>query len=103
MKRAFSLIETLFALVILGVVFAFFYASFERVAQNGSFARFNQALYNEQRALQSAPTQKIQLSTQNLGVLPFSQAFDEGSTFKLKALKPENDEFKAFFEDEKSF
>ena len=103
MKRAFSLIETTFALVILGLVFAFFYQSTARVAKNHSFFALNQAIYDEQRALQNAPTQEIQIFVENLGNLQLLQSIDEASRLKFRGLKPIDEGYKAYFVDEKSF
>lgn len=102
MKQAFSLIETLFALVILGLIFAFFYESTARVAKNHSYIFQTQTIYSEQGALKNAPTQKIEILVENLGLLPFLQHYDEASRLKFKGLKPIDESYKGYFKDEKS-
>ncbi len=102
MKQAFSLIETLFALVILGLIFAFFYEGVARTAKNHSFILKTQSIYDEQGALKNAPTQKIEIFVENLGLLPFFELKDEASSLKFKGLKPIDETYKGYFKDEKS-
>lgn len=101
MKRAFSLIESVFALVILAFVFGFFYLSYASYAKNKAFANLEQKLFDEEKALQNAPTQEIEIFVENVGILPFSQSFDEKSFFGLKSLT--TPDTTRFFKDEKSF
>ena len=101
MKRAFSLIESVFALVILALVFGFFYLGYATYAKNSAFITLHQKLFDEEKALENAPTQELQIFVENVGILPFSQSFDEKSFFCLKSLKAPDTT--AYFKDEKSF
>lgn len=101
MKRAFSLIESVFSLVILALIFGFFYLGYGVYAKNSAFANLHQKLFDEEKALENAPTQDIEILVENVGILPFSQSFDERSFFGLKSLK--TPDTKPFFKDEKSF
>lgn len=97
MKRGFSLIETAFGLVILGILFSFFYANYAQFARNLSFFSLNQALYDEEKEINHANTQNITLFVENLGELKFTQKFNEKSKFKLKSLSPGDENYKADF------
>lgn len=101
MRKAFSLIESVFSLVILALVFGFFYLGYGVYAKNNAFANLHQKLFDEEKALDNAPLSEIQILVENVGILPFSQAFDERSFFGLKSLK--TPDTKPFFKDEKSF
>lgn len=101
MKKAFSLIESVFSLVILALIFGFFYLGYGVYAKNSAFANLHQKLFDEEKALENAPTQDIGILVENVGILPFSQSFDERSFFGLKSLK--TPDTKPFFKDEKSF
>lgn len=101
MRRAFSLIESVFALVILALVFGLFYLGYAVYAKNNAFVNLHQKLFDEEKALQNAPTQAIQILVENVGILPFLQSFDDKSFFGLKSLKIPAQEL--YFKDEKSF
>lgn len=87
MKRAFSLIEAVFAIVILALVFDFFFLSYANFVKNNAFIALNQKLFDEEKALHNALAEDIEIFVHNLGTLPFSQLYNADSFFGLKSLK----------------
>lgn len=95
--KGFSLIETAFALVILGILFSFFYSNYAQYTKNFEFFSLNQRLFNEEKAVQNANSSEISLDIENLGLINFVQKSDKNSIFKLKSLSPANSDFEDFF------
>lgn len=87
MKKAFSLIEIVFALVILVLVVEFFYLAYENHLKNEAYNALYQRLFDEERTLRNASSAEIQIFVENLGTLPFLEFFNPQSFFGLKSLK----------------
>lgn len=104
MKRAFSLIETIFALFVFGIIFSFFYLSYLQYSKNSSFSHLIQRIYIEEKELEEGTNflrKNIQLEVKDLNFLPFVEF--ESSVLRLKSLKPTDESYKVYFKDEKSF
>lgn len=87
MKTAFSLIETLFAIVILGLIFAFFYQSYAVFAKNNAYFYEVREFFKAQSELNSglqSTSKGVQINTNELGILPFI----ETQNAHFKSLKP---------------
>ena len=87
MKSAFSLIETLFAIVILGLIFAFFYQAYAVFAKNNAYFYEVRGLFEAQSELKmgvKSTSKSVNIDTNELGVLPFT----ETQNAHFKSLKP---------------
>ncbi|TQR34548.1 hypothetical protein DMB92_00865 [Campylobacter sp. MIT 99-7217] len=101
-KRAFSLVEVLFSIIILGIIFSFFYLSYAQIIKNSqnlhlhSLIKQNEMqLYNKQAKLSDT---KIKTNIQDFILFELLT-----QDIQLQSLKPKNQDYEVFFKDEKSF
>ncbi|KGI56487.1 PulJ/GspJ family protein [Campylobacter sp. MIT 97-5078] len=101
MTRAFSLLESVFALLVLALIFSFAYFALNQILKNQNISL--QSLYEAQKELKNAPLKPLRLKPDELLELEFKEKTSSNSTFKLKSLKPAHRHYEAEFKDEKSF
>ncbi|HJE65759.1 MAG TPA: hypothetical protein K8V51_01690 [Campylobacter avium] len=104
--RAFSLLETLFSILILSILFLFLYNSYLVFAKNTSIVSLNQELFNlEKELLRQNYTHSINiiLNDKTLHDLHLKESSVKSEHFILKSLKAFADDYKQEFKDEKSF
>lgn len=95
MKRAFSLVELVFSLLILGLIFSFSTLAFYQIYKN---TQYEQELdFKDFR--QNARVRDLSLEIVPLGNLLFKERFNA----QFKGLEPASDTYAPYFKDKKSF
>lgn len=104
MSKAFSLLEFIFASLILALIFSFILNLFNQSYKNQAFFSYMQKIYDDEAALlKNEPklnNKIIKLDINLLGSLEFLQVKSQMGLYSLKIL---DQEYVKHFKDEKSF
>lgn len=101
MSKAFSLIELVFALIILALLFSLFYLYIQQIQKNTQSSYQAQRLFEAEKDLrmQNFSQNSLLIELKNLGKAELLENQNED----FKSLKPLNEDYKRYFTDEKSF
>lgn len=100
---AFSLIESVAALMLVSLILLFAYQSLSLYAKNRQSVHILQRLLQSEFTLKQSHLNPINLHTKELGSVEFLEAKEENDFFTLFLLTPKNAEYQKFFKDETSF
>ncbi|EOZ2160250.1 hypothetical protein ACQQJ8_000262 [Campylobacter coli] len=101
MKVAFSLLELILCIIILGLIFTSISKLFYQLNDNHDYLNYFERLYILQDKLYTDPYQKdIKLHIQNLKTLDFKENFVNDNIFQFKKLHIQNQDYSLYFYDE---
>ncbi|HEB7597831.1 TPA: hypothetical protein RZI53_000482 [Campylobacter coli] len=101
MKVAFSLLELILCIIILGLIFTSISKLFYQLNDNHDYLNYFERLYTLQDKLYTDPHQRdIKLHIQNLKTLDFKENFINDNIFQFKKLHIQNQDYSLYFYDE---
>ncbi|TEY03531.1 type II secretion system protein [Campylobacter sp. US33a] len=106
MKKAFSLLELVFSIIILGIIFTGFIPIYIQIQRNHQSLFLNQKLFELERKIFNkdySEQKTILLRIQDLGDIKFIQKSSSDSVFTLKTLSINDQNYTSEFKDENSF
>lgn len=104
MKRSFSLLELIFAIVILSFIFSTSLIFYQQIYKNYEPLGLFERLYKLEEKLFKAPNIKeIILQTDSLNKISLSEKSANDGLFEFKMINPKGQEYRKYFYDEKDF
>lgn len=104
MKRSFSLLELIFAIVILSFVFSTSSIFYRQIYKNYEPLSLFERLYKlEEKLLQATNTREIILKIDNLNKISLNEKSISDGLFEFKTISPKEQEYRKYFYDEKDF
>ncbi|EIC9862944.1 hypothetical protein LA013_000822 [Campylobacter coli] len=101
MKVAFSLLELILCIIILGLIFTSISKLFYQLNDNHDYLNYFERLYTLQDKLYTDPHQRdIKLHIQNLNTFDFKENFINDNIFQFKKLHIQNQDYSLYFYDE---
>ncbi|ELH5736099.1 hypothetical protein Q9X56_000489 [Campylobacter coli] len=101
MKVAFSLLELILCIIILGLIFTSISKLFYQLNDNHDYLNYFERLYTLQDKLYTDPHQRdIKLHIQNLKTFDFKENFVNDNIFQFKKLRIQNQDYSLYFYDE---
>ncbi len=101
MKVAFSLLELILCIVILGLIFASISKLFYQLNKNHEYLNYFERLYTLQDKLYINPHQKdIKLHVQILKTLDFKENYVDDKIFQFKKLHIQDQDYSLYFYNE---
>ncbi|MGJ9124566.1 hypothetical protein [Campylobacter coli] len=101
MKVAFSLLELILCVIILGLIFTSISKLFYQLNGNHDYLNYFERLYTLQDKLYTDPHQRdIKLHIQNLKTFDFKENFVNDNIFQFKKLHIQNQDYSLYFYDE---
>ncbi|EIT3200294.1 hypothetical protein L1383_000968 [Campylobacter coli] len=101
MKVAFSLLELILCIIILGLIFTSISKLFYQLNDNHDYLNYFERLYTLQDKLYTDPHQRdIKLHIQNLKTFDFKENFVNDIIFQFKKLHIQNQDYSLYFYDE---
>ncbi|EAI5955244.1 hypothetical protein B7K33_01010 [Campylobacter coli] len=101
MKVAFSLLELILCIIILGLIFTSISKLFHQLNDNHDYLNYFERLYTLQDKLYTDPHQRdIKLHIQNLKTFDFKENFVNDNIFQFKKLHIQNQDYSLYFYDE---
>ncbi|EAL8251509.1 hypothetical protein DXG14_00595 [Campylobacter coli] len=101
MKVAFSLLELILCIIILGLIFTSISKLFYQLNKNHNYLNYFERLYALQDKLCAHPHQKdIKLYVQNLKTLDFKENYVDDKIFQFKKLYIPDQDYSLYFYDE---
>lgn len=101
MKVAFSLLELILCIIILGLIFTSTSKLFYQLNDNHDYLNYFKRLYTLQDKLYTDPHQRdIKLHIQNLKTFDFKENFINDNIFQFKKLHIQNQDYSLYFYDE---
>ncbi|HHW4162458.1 TPA: hypothetical protein ACUW33_000098 [Campylobacter coli] len=101
MKVAFSLLELILCIIILGLIFTSISKLFYQLNDNHDYLNYFERLYTLQDKLYTDPHQRdIKLHIQNLKTFDFKEKFINDNIFQFKKLHIQNQDYSLYFYDE---
>lgn len=101
MKVAFSLLELILCIIILGLIFTSISKLFYQLNDKHDYLNYFERLYTLQDKLYTDPHQRdIKLHIQNLKTFDFKENFVNDNIFQFKKLHIQNQDYSLYFYDE---
>ncbi|EEO8734305.1 hypothetical protein ACHIUN_05500 [Campylobacter coli] len=101
MKVAFSLLELILCIIILGLIFTSISKLFYQLNGNHDYLNYFERLYTLQDKLYTDPHQRdIKLHIQNLKTFDFKENSANDNIFQFKKLHIQNQDYSLYFYDE---
>lgn len=104
MKRAFSFVELVVSIIILALIFSSISLFYRQIDKNNTNLKFFERLYAlEARLLTHSNDREIFLTNDTLKSLRLKETVVKDAIFELKKIEPFDQDYKQYFDNEKSF